>query len=432
MRFYSTYILIPLLLTSLNSLGKLINEREMEELLISSIFEELLENTKDLTPPKNLETKVDSPNQGSRGKLLIEEMKRKNREKLAKLRGVNPNAVESGSDLVKQQKLQNKELITEINKKIRNIDEWQNLAKEEIQKLKNQIISDWKIKHAQKIKAWDAENKIFKKNQKKYKNTTFDLPLVLNDVDLIKEKERPVVAIDKEFTLAKMSLAIPVRDQKYRPTCGSFAGIRAIETKLYQANKFWDLSEQYFYWASKDDCRFQKCNRKGSWVGYGLDFSKNNSSFDIPLEADCAYQDLSRPGNETQIPLSKGCHNGKVQVSDYKYFHSTDEIINQINDGNVVVASVVLTPNFYSARSLMLYKNRLLGKEMDSHASGHALTIIGHVKLPSLLEEGRVCFIVANSWGEGWGKGGHSCISELWIQRQKQSNPFVTVTSVRY
>ena len=424
-------LIVLLSFYSVLAISQTIDEKQMEEILLNSIFEELVEKTKGLKPPKELSPEKKSVNKGSRGKQIIEEMKRKNREKIARMRGVNPSEVKSGKDIVQAQKGQNKELISEMNKKIKSVDQWQNLAKEEIQNLKSQMIKDWKLKHAEKIKVWDQENQEFYKNRKKYSDTTFELPLVLNKKDLIEEKSKSVV-LDRDYTLVSASLSIPVRDQKYRPTCGSFAGIRAVEGKLFQQNKKWNLSEQYFYWASKEDCQFKKCSRKGSWVGYGLDYSKEKNTLDIPLEDDCAYQAMGKPGNETQIPLGRGCKNGKVKVDSIEYFHSINEVIHKIKSGHIVIASMKLTPNFYTSRSLMLYQDRMLGKSMDNHAAGHSMAIVGFVKLPQVLDEGRVCFIVSNSWGQGWGKGGYSCISEKWMSNQKQVNPFVAVTGVKF
>lgn len=423
---YLTFLyLIPMQVFSQSVDGK-----QVEEILINSIFEELIKETKDLKPPKGLKKKKKSVNKMSRGKMMIEEMKRRNREKLAKMRGVNPNEVKSGKDIVKAQKKQNKEIISKINEKIKSLDDWQNLAKSEIDRLRKQVISDWKKKHALKIKAWEKESLEFKKNRKKYGDTTFKLPTVLPEKDI---KEEPAkVELVKEYVLVPGTLSIPVRNQLFRPTCGSFAGVRLIESELFKKGKKWDLSEQYFYWASKDNCQYKKCSEKGSWVGYGFEHSKNSSKPDIPFEYDCKYAATSKPGNETQIPLGNSCKTGKVKVSSIEYFHSTNAVISHIEKGHAVVASMKLTPNFYGSNPLTLFKNRMVGKKMDSHAAGHSMAIVGYVKLPELLDEGRVCFIVANSWGAGWGKGGYSCISERWMQEQKQVNPFVAVTGVRY
>lgn len=403
---------------------------EIQEILLNSIYEELFEVTKDLKPPKKLVQQKKSINQGSRGKLLIEQMKRKNREKIAKMRGLDPSEAKSGKDLVGQQKAQNKQLISDINEKIKSLDEWQNLARSEIAALRKQLISDWRKKHALKIKHWEREKEKFNEKKEKYKKTAFDLPVVLPKNKIEKTKER--VEIKKEHTLIPKVLDIPIRDQQYRPTCAAFAGLRAVEAKLFKQGKYWNLSEQYFYWASKEDCRHKKCMRKGSWVGHGLEYSKSTARKDIPFEHDCKYVPISKKGNETQIPLNKSCQQGKVKVESIKYFHSTSEVISQLKAKNVVIASMRLTPNFYSSKAIILDQNKFMGKQMDSHASGHSMAIVGFVKLPQVLNEGRVCFVVANSWGQGWGQGGYSCISEKWMINQKQINPFVAVTDVSF
>ena len=35
--------------------------------------------------------------------------------------------------------------------------------------------------------------------------------------------------------------------------------------------------------------------------------------------------------------------------------------------------------------------------------------------------EGKYCFLTANSWGAGWGIGGHACLSENWIKYHMRS-----------
>ena len=52
------------------------------------------------------------------------------------------------------------------------------------------------------------------------------------------------------------------------------------------------------------------------------------------------------------------------------------------------------------------------------HAAGHAMLLIGYIKLPQALEaeEGRYCVVMANSWSEGWGAGGYACLTEQWME----------------
>jgi C1A family cysteine protease len=52
------------------------------------------------------------------------------------------------------------------------------------------------------------------------------------------------------------------------------------------------------------------------------------------------------------------------------------------------------------------------------------------MKIPSSLNEGKVCFITANSWGVGWGKGGHACLSEKWVKNFRFNIPFLAVEKV--
>lgn len=405
-------------------------EKDNVEIITNSIFEELIEVTKGLKPPKELAPAKVSINNMSRGNKMVEEMKRRNREELAKKSGINPDEVKSGSDIVKATKEDNKQLVKEIHKALKDAGQWQELADSEVDALKAKIISDWKQKHTEKIKRWELEKKKFNKEKGKYSDTTFELPLIL-PVDQ-KEKEKQVeVKIERDYYVVPGAMSVPIRDQKFRPTCAAFAGVRLMEIMLAQNGEQRDLSEQYFYWASKNDCQSRPCSIPGSWVGFGLEHSRAQAKLDIPLEDNCPYVSYSKKGNETQTPLKNSCESGAVRVGDFGYQKTLDEVMQTLLAKRAVVASIKLTPNFYNKGALILYKDRNIGGKMDAHAQGHAVTIVGYVKLPQVLDEGSVCFIVANSWGEGWGKGGHSCISEKWLLNQRQANPFVSLSSIR-
>jgi C1A family cysteine protease len=402
---------------------------ENVEVITNSIFEELIKVTKDLELPEELRPKKESVNNMSRGKKMIEEMKRRNREKLAKMRGINPDKVKSGADIVKAQKEDNKNLIKAIQSKIKSESEWRQLAESEITKLKEKVISDWKEKHRQKIKKWEEEKKKYQNEKEKYQDTTFELPLIL-PVDKKEQKKALAIEIDRDYHIVSAAMSVAIRDQKFRPTCAAFAGVRLIEVLMAQNDKMSDLSEQYFYWASKDNCQKSPCANAGSWVGHGFEYSSNQKREDIPLEKNCPYVSYNKVGNETQIPLENTCSKGEVKIGDVKYLKNLDQVIKALKKNQAVVASMRLTPNYYTSSSLILYKDRNIGDRTDAHAQGHSMVIVGYVKLPKILNEGSVCFIVANSWGEGWGQGGHACISEKWMLEQRQVNPFVVLKSI--
>ena len=127
------------------------------------------------------------------------------------------------------------------------------------------------------------------------------------------------------------------------------------------------------------------------------------------------------------MPLKSSCKKGTLQVSKFSYLKTLDEALAHLKNNQPVIASFKLTPNFYKTKGLILDKDKFTKAPMDKHSAGHAVLFIGHVKLPKILNEGSVCFVTANSWGKGWGRGGHACISEKWVLNQRQGNPFVAI-----
>ena len=233
------------------------------------------------------------------------------------------------------------------------------------------------------------------------------------------------------FHIIPGALDLSIRDQARRPTCSAFAGIRAIETLLMANNMNRDFSEQYLYWSSKPNCQNQACSEKGSWVRAGFNYSKGFSGLDIPSESQCPYTNKSKPGNETQTPLQPGCQKGKVKVRSYSSVRSLDQIYDALQNNNPVVAAFKLSPNFYKNNGVITYADSIKSGRMDAHSMGHAFLIIGHMKLPpKMSNEGKICLIIANSWGEGWGKGGFSCITENWIRKYRTSNAFIALSSL--
>lgn len=393
-----------------------------EQFLLNSIYSEIYKRLEKIPQIEPEKPKVNSLNKGERGKMIVERLKAQARARIAKKKGLDPRKFKSGKDIVKGSIEDNKKFIAHINK-----------IKKEMESVRNRTLkpSEWS-KEFKKLKTdWDKKKRDFVKNINVYQKNLIDIPLVLpvSKKDL---KKKTQIKIQKEYTLVDAAFKIPIKDQKARPTCSAFTGIRAIEIELAQKGKIYDLSEQYFYWASKPNCQKQTCSQKGSWVGHGYLYSKEKHQLDIPMEYDCKYVKYSKKNNETQIPLTSSCRNGQVKVKSFSYKKNLDEVVHSLLENRPVIASIKLTPNFYENNGLVLASEKNIGPAMDSHAQGHSILLVGLVKLPSSLNEGQYCFLSANSWGEGWGQGGHSCISENWLLSQRQSNPFVVVNTLKY
>ncbi len=295
---------------------------------------------------------------------------------------------------------------------------------------KNTII-DQKRKYIDVYLRWREAYKAYKKEEAGYKKNLVDYEKLepKNDVVIKYRKtteDLPYKVVDKAFDIA-------IKDQGKRPTCASFAAVYAIEVKRAQKGSTSSLSEQYFYWASKPKCQNKKCSTRGSWVIAGLEKSKKSKRQDIPSAASCPYTKVDKKHNQTQIPLSSSCTNaGLAKVVEYTYLKDSSHIRDEINRNNPVVIAVKLSPNFYGRNSFVSYTKSLQNGKTDSHASGHALTVVGYVENPKKLRssEGKYCYIVANSWGEGWGQGGHSCISDKWLSKYRLKNDYVAIEKV--
>ncbi len=220
---------------------------------------------------------------------------------------------------------------------------------------------------------------------------------------------------------------IPVRNQGYRGTCAAFAAIGSIEYAALNSKDgepastlpTLDLSEQRFYWMSKEECQDPgTCScpgcQEGSWYGVGMQASVDGGGLNIPLETDCPYNNM--PGDtDTQTPQKASCETGAVQVEEVESWCGMDDLVDLLNRGYAVPYASPLSGNWEANDGLVTAAD--LSKPGNSiHAGGHAYLIVGYKKLPDMPEEGGVCFYVKNSWGKGWGVAGYTCQTLAWMK----------------
>jgi len=313
--------------------------------------------------------------------------------------------------------------------------EGQVLSAEEIVKLeleKNKLkVQDMHSKDSAKNR-WKSAKKEFKKFMPSFKKALAEIPIE-NPVSILEISKSIRQEIKKHYFSIPNAFDIPIKNQEKRPTCSAFAGIRATEILLAQEGLVEDLSEQYFYWASKADCQKVKCDIKGSWVRSGFQFSKNSPKKNVPSEKNCPYSPKSIPKNETQLPLLKSCMRGELKIEKFLEVQNLDQGLSAIKKGFPVIIGLKLSNNYFENKGYVIQKDASSKKIKSIHSKGHAMVMVGFIKLPQSLSqtEGKICFIVANSWGEGWGIGGYSCLSETWIQNHRNRNPLVILKNIK-
>ena len=372
-----------------------------------------------------------------------------------------PKKLSRGEQSVQEQLRQNREKIKQLHEQDQNTDQTQT---NDWAQAKQQEINDWKINKVKEIKAWQNEKQLiinqwlsdqgkFVERIPQYKEnlisendfrenliqsnqtakTTTDLQNNKTD-DLKKVNSKKItMPIFPDYFVIDKALDVEIKDQGQRPTCAAFTGIRAMEILMSQQGKMDKLSEQYFFWSSIPKCQTSPCKKEGSWVFNGYQSSLNASSPNIPLNKDCPYVKSASNDNVTQIPLSNGCLVGHAKIKKFNTVLTTAEIINAIKNGHPVIGGFKLSENFYHNKGYVFEQSANDDtSKLDEHAGGHAILLVGIMKLPPELhkQEGKFCLISANSWGPGWVKGGHACLSDKWIDKHRFDVPFVALEEI--
>lgn len=287
---------------------------------------------------------------------------------------------------------------------------------------------------------WAKKRQEFLKNVDQYKAQTYSLEDLVNVGSAAKPfeyKGKSLLIKGHNYSLSgpetviKGALELTVRDQGKRPTCAAFAAVRALEVLDLKAKTKnpREFSEQFFYYASKPKCQQSPCEGRGSWVTSGLDYLKVSP---MPLASQCPYSPQSVDGNQTQIPLAQKCFEGERLNIKYQSLTSLDQLAGVVTKQHPIIVGVRLTPSFYQTKGLVLHSQAERMGAMDEHAQGHALVIVGMIPLPEdvKIKEGNYCYIVANSWGEGWGIGGHACVSRKWLEHQLVPRALVALEQI--
>ena len=429
-------LISSMLLLSLTSINVNASTLILEEIQKSIINDYKLEGKIKLvedTPPDSIKksSPISEPTKKlSKGEEIVQEQLRQNREKVKQFHQENADKT-FNNDLLESKKQEIKEW--QANK-LQEISDWQN----EKQLIINQWLTD-QGKFNQRLPEYkqnlisesEFKENLFQATQKIKSNSEQQKQNTGNSEKIISKKM--IMPIFPDYFVIDKSLDVDIKDQGQRPTCAAFTGIRAMEILMSQQGKMDKLSEQYFFWSSIPKCQTSPCKKEGSWVFNAYQSSLEAKSPNIPLSKDCPYNQKPLVDNVTQIPLTNGCLNGHAKIKKFSSVQTTAEIINAIKNGHPVMGGFKLTENFYHNKGYVFEQSANGdGASLDEHAGGHAILLVGIMKLPIelLQKEGHFCLISANSWGAGWGKGGHACISERWIDKHRFDAPFVSLEEI--
>jgi len=244
-----------------------------------------------------------------------------------------------GQLAVEEAKARNRAILAEKNKISRPMEELSQLEK--WKKEEKETLQHWKKESADTLTQWQKEQDIFLGRIKIYQENTFTIPVTKEVIIEKKLKNLPAVHI------VNGAFLVPIKDQYNRATCLAFAGVRALEVLLAQNSQIQDLSEQYFYWASKPKCHTSPCSEKGSWVNSALNHSKYQKMLDIPNESNCSYRGDVEDKNETQIPLGPECKLGLVKVETFTEVRTLADAIEKLKQNIPVIMAAKLSSNFY-------------------------------------------------------------------------------------
>ena len=298
-------------------------------------------------------------------------------------------------------------------------------AKAKMQQEYEQTVEGWQKEYEETVKRWSSARKTFLQEEKKYLEAATDPDTVDATLSSTVGPSGTTVDIDSmkpgEFFIIPGSLDVPIRNQFFRGTCASFAAVRGFEVLLMQHGLTADLSEQYFYWVSKPECSETPCSNEkgGSLAQTGLKRAVGTNG--VPVENDCPYLFMEFEDNETHTPLARSCFLASVSSKGYRNKVPRSDLLNEIYQGRPIVSSFRLSDNFHKGPGLVTLKD--VGKydnEMNRHSGGHAILLVGFIRLPPELNEGRYCALTANSWGEGWGVGGYGCLTEKWMAQYER------------
>jgi hypothetical protein len=321
----------------------------------------------------------------------------------------------------------------------------------------DETVAAWDSEYEATLERWGLAKREYDQEKEQLMALTYDLESMVGNIPL---QSPALPAASGNVDLATMqpgdyhviphAMDIDIRNQVLRGTCAAFAGVRALEIVLWQHELMRtlqvDLSEQHFYWMSRDTCMDAPCTAsvegEGSSPLAGLVASQTQQrELALMMERDCPYNPYPNDDNLSYTPLNNCNFNGQFHAGQITPGLDLSGVISELSRNRPVVAGFTLNNSYKETKGLVRARDPVNAtKATGDHVSGHAMVLIGYMKLPEQYwsEEGTYCAIMANSWGVGFGIGGYACLTEQWMKENQmppsnESNTgfYISVSSVQ-
>ena len=188
----------------------------------------------------------------------------------------------------------------------------------------------------------------------------------------------------------------PIRDQGSRPTCLAFAASDAHAALLEHDT---ELSCEYLYYHA------QQIGGRDATTGATVpNILKALESEGQPVESDWPYirkkpdqvmQDWRPPKKIGNLYKRNGQRCGQL----------SDDVVDYLDSRSSVISLIYLCDPFLAARQGQIIAASTTSK--PNNTMRHAVVTVGY----GTASMGR-CFLIRNSWGEGWGDKGYAWIME--------------------
>ena len=191
---------------------------------------------------------------------------------------------------------------------------------------------------------------------------------------------------------------LPVRDQGRRQSCLAFASSAAHEHQVGPGEL---LSVEYLFYHAV--ARMPGANPSaGTTMAAAAAALANDGQ---PVEAAWPYSSVQvapwAPPTVSTALYKTGMTPGKLTFG---------EIVAALDQSHPVILGLAITDAFWRPDT----NGRIPNFSTDTERGGHAVLAVGH----GIWADGVPALLVRNSWGNGWGQGGHAWVSHSYIDRQ--------------